>query len=62
MRPGHLPDAKKLAIALVTSYSFKKKLKTVQPQIFKKLRTVSLNLNLLVLIKKGVAVLNNCKN
>ena len=39
MRPEHLLRAKKLAIALLTSYKFKNKVRTIQPQFFKKIKS-----------------------
>ena len=51
MRPENLPRAKKLGIALLTPFLFKNKLRTIQPQIFEKIKTVSLNLHVRVLIK-----------
>ena len=45
---------KKLAIALLTPYSFKNKLRTIQPQIFEKIKNCQPELNLPVLIKKSV--------
>ena len=38
MRPENLPKAKKVAIALLTPYQPKKKLRTIQPRIFEKIK------------------------
>ena len=38
MRPEHHPRAKKLALALLTPCYYENKLRTIQPQIFEKIK------------------------